>query len=96
VPNARRIGRIIGSDSTSHFTTPESHGNVSEIRKLPYDSKPRDIERRLYACEQVLERQRRKGFLHRIVTEENEFITITPSAANHRDFSVMLPRRRPN
>ena len=33
-----------------------------------YELKPRDVERRLFACEQLLERQRRKGFLHRIVT----------------------------
>jgi len=63
---------------------------------VPYDSKPRDIERRLFAYEQLFERQRRKGFLHRIVTEENGFITITPSAENHGDFSAMLPRRRSN
>jgi len=34
VANARRIGRIIGSDSTSHFKMPESHGNDSETKKL--------------------------------------------------------------
>ena len=34
VPNARRIGRIIGSDSASHFDTPQSHGNDLEERKL--------------------------------------------------------------
>ena len=34
VPNARRIGRIIGSDSTSHFETPQSHENGSEASKL--------------------------------------------------------------
>jgi len=34
VPNARKIGRIIGSDSTSHFETPQSHGNDSETREL--------------------------------------------------------------
>jgi len=34
VSNAKRIGRIIGSDSTSHFETPESHGNDLETRKL--------------------------------------------------------------
>jgi len=32
------------------------------------------IERRLFACEQLLERQRRKGFLHRIVTEDEKWI----------------------
>ena len=30
----RRIGTIIGSDSTSHFKTPQTHGNDSEARKL--------------------------------------------------------------
>jgi len=34
VSNARRIGRIIGSDSTSHFKIPESHRNDLETRKL--------------------------------------------------------------
>ena len=33
LPNAR-IGGIIGGDSTSHFETPQSHGNDSEARKL--------------------------------------------------------------
>jgi len=39
---------------------------------MPYDLKPRDIERRLFACEQLLERQW-KGFLHRIVTEDEKW-----------------------
>ena len=30
----RRIGRIIGSNSTSHSVTPQIHGNDSEARKL--------------------------------------------------------------
>ncbi|EGI67701.1 Mariner Mos1 transposase [Acromyrmex echinatior] len=60
---------------------------------VPYELKPRDVEWRLFACEQLLERQRRKGFLHRIVTK-NGFITITPSTENHGEFPIMLPRRR--
>jgi len=32
--NAKRIGKRIGSDSTSHFKAPESHGNDSETKKL--------------------------------------------------------------
>ena len=39
---------------------------------VPYKLKPRDVERRLFACEQLLERQRRKGFLHRIVTGDEK------------------------
>ena len=36
--------------------------------------KPRDVERRLFACEQLLARQRRKGFLHRIVTGDEKWV----------------------
>ena len=71
---SRRIGMIIESDSTSHFKTPQSHGNDSEARKLPYELKPRDVEWRLFAYEQLLERQRRKGFLRRIVTGDEKWV----------------------
>jgi len=37
---------------------------------VPYDLKPRDVEWRLFVCEQLLERQRWKGFLHRFVIEK--------------------------
>jgi len=40
---------------------------------VPYELKPRDVERCLFA-EQLLERQRRKGFLHRIVTGNEKWI----------------------
>jgi len=39
---------------------------------VSYDLKPRDIERRLFACEQLLERQKWKRFLHRIAIEDEE------------------------
>jgi len=41
---------------------------------VPYDLKLRDVERCLFACEQLLERQRRKGFLYRIVTEDEKWV----------------------
>ena len=41
---------------------------------VPYNLKPRDVERRLFSCEQLLERQKRKGFLHRIVTGDEKWI----------------------
>ena len=41
---------------------------------VPYELKPRDIERRFFACEQLFERQKRKGFLHRIVTGDEKWI----------------------
>nr|CDS33306.1 Mariner Mos1 transposase [Hymenolepis microstoma] len=43
-----------------------------------HELKPRrDVERRLFACEQLVEKQEQKGFLHRIVTCQNGYITIT-------------------
>jgi len=36
--------------------------------------KQRDVERRLFACEQLLGRQRRKGFLHRIVAGDEKWV----------------------
>jgi len=63
---------------------------------VPYELKPRDVERHLFVCEQLLERQRRKGFLHRIVTGDEKWVTIIPSAENHGEFQAMFPRRRPN
>lgn len=41
---------------------------------VPYELKPRDIERRLFTCEQLLQRQNRKGFLHRVVTGDEKWI----------------------
>nr|QXJ78550.1 putative DD34D transposase [Kaburagia rhusicola] len=41
---------------------------------VPYDLKPRDAERRFFACEQLLQRQNRKGFLHRIVTGDEKWV----------------------
>lgn len=41
---------------------------------VPHTLKPRDIERRLLICEQLLQRQKRKGFLHRIVTGDEKWI----------------------
>jgi len=40
---------------------------------VPYELKPRDVERRLCG-EQLLERQRRKGFLYHIVTGDEKWI----------------------
>ena len=34
---------------------------------VPYELKPRDVEWRFFACEQLIQRQKRKAFLHRIV-----------------------------
>nr|CDS26303.1 Mariner Mos1 transposase [Hymenolepis microstoma]CUU99296.1 Mariner Mos1 transposase [Hymenolepis microstoma] len=41
---------------------------------VPHELKPRDVERRrLFACEQLLERHTRKRFLHPIVTGDDSY-----------------------
>ena len=71
--NTRGACRIIGDNSISRFCTIESHGNDSKTRKLP-ELKPRDVERRFFTCEQLIQRQQRKGFLHWIVTGDEKWI----------------------
>lgn len=41
---------------------------------VPYELKPRDVERRFLMCELLLQRQKRKGFLHRIITGDGKWI----------------------
>ena len=41
---------------------------------VSHDFKPRDVERRFYACEQLLQQQKRKGRIHRIVTGDEKWI----------------------
>ena len=41
---------------------------------MPYELKPRDVERQFFTCEQLIQRQQRKGFLHRIVTGDEKWI----------------------
>ena len=62
---------------------------------VPYDLKPRDIECRFFACEQLLQRQKRKGFLHRIVAGYEKWIYYSnPNRRKSWDCPVMLLRRR--
>lgn len=41
---------------------------------LPHELKPRDVERRFFVSEQLLERFKRKSFLYRIVTGDEKWI----------------------
>lgn len=50
-------------------------GKIQKAGKwVPYQLKERDIERRKTICEILLARQKRKGFLHRIVTGDEKWI----------------------
>jgi len=41
---------------------------------VPYELKPRNVERRFFTCEMLLARHKRKGFLHRVVTGDEKWI----------------------
>ena len=41
---------------------------------VPYELKPRDVERLFFAYEQLLQRRNWKGFLHRIVTGDEKWV----------------------
>ena len=41
---------------------------------VPYELKPRDVERHFVTCELLLQRQKRKGFLKRVLTSDKKWI----------------------
>ena len=57
---------------------------------VPYELKLRDVERRFFACEQLLQRQNRQGFLHRIVTGDEKCVHYDNPK---RRKSWVMPRR---
>jgi len=65
---------------------------------VPYELKPRNVERRFFTCEMLLARHKRKGFLHRIssLVMKNRFTTITQRRGNHGDYLAMLQHRQPS
>ena len=66
---ARRISRIIGSDSKVISKRREAMEMIQKQGNwVLHELKPRDVERRFFACEQLLQRHNLKGLLHRIVT----------------------------
>jgi len=40
---------------------------------MPYELKSRDVKRRFFTCEQLIQRQQRKDFLHQIVTGDEKW-----------------------
>ena len=53
----------------------ESIRNDSKSRTLgAYELKPRDVKQDLVMCEQLLQQQKRKGFLHRIMSNDEKWI----------------------
>jgi len=64
---------------------------------VPYELKPRNVERRFFICEMLLARHKRKGFLHRIVTGHEKWIHYDNSKKRKSwGPPVMLQHRQPS
>jgi len=61
---------------------------------VPYELKPRNVERRFFTCEMLLARHKRNDFLHRIDTGDEKSTTITQRRGNHGDHLAMLQHRQ--
>nr|CDS30028.1 Mariner Mos1 transposase [Hymenolepis microstoma] len=62
---------------------------------VPHELKPRDVEGRLVACEQLMERQTGKRFLHCIVTGDEKWVHYNkPGAENHGDCPMVILLRQ--
>lgn len=69
------LGKSLQVDDTTVSKRLKALGMIQKQGHwVPYELKPRDIERRYLMCELLLERQKRKGFLHRIVTGDEKWI----------------------
>jgi len=68
------LAESLGVDFSTISKRLKTMGMIQKGNWVPYELKPRDVERRFFICEQLLERQKRKGFLHRIVTGDEKWI----------------------
>lgn len=73
--NQKTLAQTLGVAQPTISLRLKAMGMIRKVGNwLPYDLKPRDVERRLFTCEQLLQRQERKGFLHRIVTGDEKWV----------------------
>ena len=74
--NTKIIGKSIGSWPGNYFQTLiNAIGNIQkEGKRVPYELKERDIERRKTTCEILFDCFKRKSFWHRIVTGDEKWI----------------------
>ena len=69
------LGKTLQVDESTvskHLKVFASEMIQKQGHRVPYELKPRDFERRFIPCELLLQRQKRKGFLHRIVTGDEK------------------------
>lgn len=69
------LAKTLGVDQSTISRRLTAMGMIRKVGHwVPYELKPRDIERRFFTSEQLLQRHKRKGFLHRIVTGDEKWV----------------------
>ena len=70
-----KLAKILGVTQKAISNRLKARGKVQKQGYwVPHELKPRDVEHRFFTCEQLLQRQNRKVFLHRIVTGDEKWI----------------------
>ena len=105
MPNEEELAESLGVTQQAISKSLKVMGMIQKQGNwVPYELKPRYIKQRFFACEQLLQRQNRKGFLHHIVTgDEKYYELLKPSETITEDryrtqlmrFSKALKEKRP-
>ena len=69
------LAKSLGVEQSTVSRRLKAMGMIQKMSHwVPHELKDRDVERRKTICELLLERQKRKGFLHPIVTGDEKWI----------------------
>lgn len=69
------LAKSLGVDQATISRRLKALGFIQKLGNwVPYELKPRDVERRFCMSEMLLERHKKKSFLHRIVTGDEKWI----------------------
>ncbi|GFU26709.1 mariner Mos1 transposase [Trichonephila clavipes] len=97
-PTQQELSGSLGVTQQATSKRLEVMGMIQKLGNwVPYELKPRDVERLCLLVNSCLQGKDRRDFCIALrLRTKNGFATIIPSAENHGDIPIMLPRRRPN
>ena len=91
-PTLKQLAKALGVDQGIIFRRLHVSRKIQkEGKRVPYELKGRDIERRKTTCEILFDCFKRKSFLHRIVTDNGQYIYRKKSWVDHGQPSISPP-----